>query len=306
MAILNSLPKIFSLNSYPKVENILLVGCGGTGGHLAPHLCRYVSVINESRETRDGVDRDKIRLFFADGDLVEQKNLLRQHFIIPDIAKNKAVVLAERYAAAFGIQIAVVPKDLETLEDFEFFNSSRRRTDRSDLIIGCVDNNASRKLINDWFMGKANENKDGFSWRGHFWIDSGNEEKAGQVVCGYSPPSRGSYSSEKVKAEITSSIVSGEFSLPSVVELYPELLNDEGGFNSELSCADRAISAPQNMQTNVTAATIIMNFVQKVIGGDEIKSHAVEFSIDNAFTTKLNTVDNIAMVNEERRRFWER
>jgi PRTRC genetic system ThiF family protein len=305
MAILNSLPKIFSLNSYPKVENILLIGCGGTGGHVVPHLCRYISVINASQREQDGV-RDEIRLFLADGDLVEQKNLLRQHFITPDIAKNKAAVLAERYAAAFGIQIAVIPRDLEALTDFEFFNNSRRRTDRSDLIIGCVDNNASRKLIYDWFIGKANENEDGFSWRGHFWVDAGNEEKAGQVVCGYSPPSRGSYSSEKVRVEATADVVDGEFSLPSVVELYPELLNDEGGFNSELSCSERAMSAPQNMQTNVTAATLVMNFAQKVINGDEIKSHAIEFSIDNAFTTKLNTVDNVAMVNEERRRYWER
>lgn len=302
---LNSLPKIFSLDTYPTVENILLIGCGGTGGHLAPHLCRHVSVINEFRERRDG-DRDKIKLFFADGDIVEQKNLLRQHFISPDIAKNKAAVLAERYAAAFGIQIAVIPRDLEKIEDFEFFNNARRRTDRSDLIIGCVDNNASRRLIYDWFTGKANENEDGFSWRGHFWIDSGNEERAGQVVCGYAPPSRGSYVSEKVKPDAASQVMSGEFSLPSVVEIYPELLEEESRFNSELSCAERAISAPQNMQTNVTAATLIMNFVQKIVDGLPLKSHAIEFSIDNAFTTKLNTVDNVSVVNEERRRFWER
>jgi PRTRC genetic system ThiF family protein len=308
MTVLNSLPKIFSLENYQKVENILLIGCGGTGGHIAPHLCRYVNVINQSRSSTDkNGNRNDIRLFFADGDIVEQKNLLRQHFINPDISKNKAAVLAERYAAAFGIQITVIPKDMEEIKDFNVLNDAHRHSNRSDLIIGCVDNNASRRLIYDWFIGKTEDDDyDGFSWRGHFWIDAGNEENAGQVVCGYAPPSRGTINSDKVKVDKTSDSTTGEFSLPSVIEMYPELLNDEGGFNSELSCADRAASAPQNMQTNVTAATLSMNFIQKIINGTSVKSHAVEFSINNVFTTKLNTPDNITKVNKERRRFWEK
>jgi hypothetical protein len=87
--------------------------------------------------------------------------------------------------------------------------------------------------------------------------------------------------------------------------MYPELLDTELKFNSELSCADRAISAPQNMQTNVTAATIIMNYAQKVLTGEEIKSFGVEFSINNVFTTKHNTKENLLKVNPNRWMYWE-
>jgi len=299
MQSINSLPQIVSLNGYSQIESVLLVGCGGNGGHLAPHLCRFINVINQTRE-----ENDKIRLFFADGDVVEQKNLLRQHFISQDITKNKASVLAERYSAAFGMQIGVVTKDLENIGDFGFFANSARDLNRADLVIGCVDNVNSRKLINEWFTNSPNE--DGFHWRSRFWIDAGNEERTGQVICAYSPSSRATNGSEQINVFGELTQTEGEFSLPSVIEVYPELLSDEGVFNSELSCAERAEAAPQNMQTNVTAATLIMNYAQKLILCEPLNSHGVEFSIDNRFSTKLNTLDNLSKVSEDRRRHWEK
>ena len=80
---------------------------------------------------------------------------------------------------------------------------------------------------------------------------------------------------------------------------------NEDQFNSQITCADRAVSAPQNMQTNVTAATIIMNYINKIVINDPIKSHCVEFSIDNNFSTKLNTPENLKVINRSRRRYWE-
>lgn len=298
---MKTLPKIYTLSNYQEVENILLVGCGGTGGYLASNLARFISVINEQLIKKD---EEPVKLFFADGDIVEEKNLSRQHFIAQDISKNKAVTLASRYSAAFGIEIGVVPKDIESLDDIDFLIDERRDMNRSDLIIGCVDNHASRRLINRWFKGERNTNEDGFSYRGLFWIDSGNEESSGQVICGYNPSTRGSFKSRKINLE-KSKITSGEFSLPSVIDLYSDISKDESGFNSSLSCAERSISAPQNMQTNVTAATLIMNFAQKLILGQDLRSHGVEFSIDNVFSTKLNTLDNLQKVNLERRKFWE-
>lgn len=295
---MGKLPEIFSLEKYNPVENIVVVGCGGNGGHLVPHLCRYIYVTNQARK-----EDDKIELFLVDGDVVEQKNLERQHFVAQDIAKNKASVLAERYASAFGIKINVITKYLESFEDFEFFSSSRKRIDRSDLIIGCVDNVKSRQLINKWFLNSPHDN--GFHWRGKFWIDSGNEENSGQIICAYAPPSRGSFEAKKVDIH-NNSIMSGEFSLPSVIEIYPELLKEESKFNSELSCAERAETAPQSMQTNVTAATLIMNYAQKVINGAPLKSHGIEFSINNVFSTKLNITKNLEKVNENRKRYWEK
>ena len=69
--------------------HIVMIGCGGTGGHIAPHLYRLLySVFRPST------------VILCDGDLVEKKNLVRQNFVSCDLGRNKAEVLAERYSAA--------------------------------------------------------------------------------------------------------------------------------------------------------------------------------------------------------------
>jgi len=285
------LQKVYSLAGYRPVRTILVIGCGGTGGHLIPHLARYVKVKNDSGERRT------VNLILADGDMVEEKNLKRQHFIMQDISKNKAMVMAERYSSAFGLEIKAIPNDLEKVEDInDALNHYSIGSDSAYMVIGCVDNNASRRVIHEWFTTE--------DFHAKFWIDSGNEEKAGQVVCGYAPTRRGHYGI--IKAGPFSGNAVGEFSLPCVMDHYPELIDSEDGFNSELSCADRALSAPQNMQVNVSAATIIMNYARKAIDREDIRSHGVEFSIDNVYNTKLNTEENLNKVPDERKRFWEK
>jgi len=306
------LPVILSLDSYPEVEEILVVGCGGTGAYVISHLARLISVVNRNRRTRRSTTYsynryNEIKLYLADGDLVENKNLSRQHFIHQDIDRNKAEVLGERYSAAFGIQIGVIPKDLEKASDLGFLNLNGNN---STVVVGCVDNNASRKVIREWFLGTKDGSMDNVhhqhNWSSKFWIDSGNEERNGQVVCGFRPSARGYYGSPKLNPAKFTKSARGEFSLPCATEVYPNLMDESDQFNSQVSCAERAESAPQNMQTNITAATIVMNFLNKIIINEPLKSHCIEFSIDNIFSTKLNTPENLSVVNVIRRRDWEK
>ncbi|MGW8177891.1 MAG: ThiF family adenylyltransferase [bacterium] len=270
MAI-KGLPKIFSLSGYNPPQRVLVLGCGGTGGHIIPHLARMISVLRKGRP---------IELVLADGDIVEEKNLIRQNFVSADIGKNKADVMAARYSRAFGFEIAAITEDIEDPKTIDTLFTTGGSP--IPLVIGCVDNNASRKMIGDWFAIPNSYGK--------FWIDSGNEETAGQVICGYAPKQYGG---------------SNTFSLPNVLEIFPNFLDGDSNFNSQLSCAERAQSAPQNMQTNVTAATIAMNYAQKILRGEPLKSHGVDFSIDNAFSTRLNTKENLSKVNPNRRKRWE-
>lgn len=304
---MTTIPNIFEFKSYAPIENILIIGCGGTGAYVISHLSRLLGILNKNNK-KMGIEN--ISLFLADGDMVESKNLGRQHFIISDVGKNKASALAERYSNAFGIEINVIPNDIEKLSDFSFLLKMKKNSASGDLVVGCVDNNASRKVINEWFCCDKNNDVD-ISWRPRFWIDCGNEEKSGQVICGYNPPARGSYGSYKLcprtfTIDPAALLPAGEFSLPSVAEIYPEIMSGESKLNSELSCAERAISAPQNMQTNVTASTLALNYIQKIILGQGIKSHGVEFSIDNSFTTKFNTPDSFNVISTSRRRSWEK
>ena len=78
--------------------HIVMIGCGGTGGHIAPYLYRLLySVFRPST------------VILCDGDIVEKKNLVRQNFVACDLGRNKAEVLAERYSAAFGMECSYVP-----------------------------------------------------------------------------------------------------------------------------------------------------------------------------------------------------
>ena len=85
---------------------IVVLGAGGTGGYVIPHLYRlgYAS-------------EHPTRIIVCDGDVVEQKNLIRQNFVEQDIGRNKAQALAARYAAAFGIECEYRPEFIETQEE---------------------------------------------------------------------------------------------------------------------------------------------------------------------------------------------
>ena len=85
---------------------ILIIGAGGTGGYVIPHLYRI------------GFAADRpVRILVCDGDVVEGKNLIRQNFVEQDIGRNKAQVMAERYSAAFGIECEYIPRFVEDEEE---------------------------------------------------------------------------------------------------------------------------------------------------------------------------------------------
>lgn len=72
---------------------VVMLGAGGTGGHIAPHLYRLLYALERP-----------VRFIICDGDVVEEKNLVRQNFIPADLGENKARVLAERYSSVFGME----------------------------------------------------------------------------------------------------------------------------------------------------------------------------------------------------------
>ena len=128
---------------------IVLLGAGGTGGHIAPHLYRLLYAL----------DRPS-RLIICDGDIVEEKNLIRQNFSPADLGENKAQVLAERYAAVFGLEAEYVsgfveslPQLLELITPKQWVTPGRtwERNPELVILIGAVDNNRSRQLCHQAF-----------------------------------------------------------------------------------------------------------------------------------------------------------
>ena len=152
---------------------IVMLGAGGTGGHIAPHLYRLLYALDRP-----------VRFIICDGDIVEEKNLVRQNFTPADLGENKAKVLAERYSSVFGMETEYVPEFIESGE--RLLSMLRAQTFSTGpywhsptvkelvILIGAVDNNKSRKLCHEVF----------YKLDDLIYIDSGNGMHTGQIVCG--------------------------------------------------------------------------------------------------------------------------
>ena len=220
---------------------IVMLGAGGTGGHIAPHIYRLLYAL----------DRPS-RFIICDGDKVEFKNLVRQNFSPADLGENKAKILAERYASVFGMEAEYLPtfvEDLDTLTALIHADGwaneySRYPTVREQVIlIGAVDNDKSRQLCHKAFLKAENL----------IYIDSGNGEFSGQVVCGVRR--------------------NGRTIRRPVGGVFPELLKAQDRFPSELSCAEASLADPQSM-----AATIVVDMIYNILVNGECSVRQTDFS----------------------------
>lgn len=253
---------IFSLNRPVK---IVMLGAGGTGGHIAPHMYRLLYALNRP-----------VRFIICDGDIVEEKNLVRQNFIPADLGENKAQVLAERYSTVFGMETEYVPafiesdeklKELITPNECRFGNYPNQVVMKEQVIlIGAVDNNRSRQMCNRVFYD-SNE---------LVYIDSGNSEHTGQVVCGIRSGGRTLYK--------------------PIGKAFPDVLKDNDKFPTELSCAEASISAPQAMTANITAATIVVDMVYNILTLGESRVRQAVFA-----TKSVNIKPTLAKQNTRRK-----
>ena len=234
---------------------IVLVGTGGTGGYIVPQLYRLLYALDRP-----------IRVILCDGDLVEEKNLGRQNFIEADLGKNKAMVLAERYSNAFGIETSYIPQYVEDEEMLEElleplqYPQNRYVTNQNGeavrkviseivILIGAVDNNRSRQVFHSVFQ-RAKE---------LIYIDSGNSKASGQVICGVRRSGKTFYQ-------------------PGAM-LEPN--NNAIAIAVSLDCAEASISAPQTIAANLAAATVVTIHIYNILA--EGNNHSVGKSV---FSTK--------------------
>lgn len=246
--------------------HFIVLGVGGTGSELVPKLCRQLSLLryDDSVEQRHAIT-------ICDADVVEDKNLIRQNFFAQDLGKNKAEIMALKCSTMFDMTVNAVPRYVETEE--ELLKLVYLYPDKVPFIVGCVDNTATRKLVHE-VISKGTIPL-------VFYIDSGNEEYAGQVALGCYPTIKNYlYISDEV----------GLFYIPDVTFHHPEMLETEDKFASELSCAERALSNPQAAITNVEAANILFQMISHCLLG-AIDYHYVSFDTKTSKrSVKFNTL----------------
>ena len=193
----------------------IMIGAGGTGSHLSGPLYAYLKALE---------DKDKEwHLFIADGDTVEEKNLIRQNFSAGDIMRNKAAALVERMhdtPHTQAIEVYIGPENIAA------------KIRDGDVVLIAADNYYVRRLIEQHALTLQNL----------VVINGGNEAIDGTIQLWVRE--------------------AGKNLTPRITHMHPEIeaAIDAKQDRSALSCADIA-KLPGGEQTiiaNMTSATFML------------------------------------------------
>lgn len=221
---------------------ITVIGSGGTGTFFLKEFTHFLARNQKAQECIH-------RLVIADGDVVEEKNLDRQCFVREDVGMNKAALFADILNGAmqqYGVSDSfkakweaypnyVTSKDTlkELMRDKDSSTYSLGGTSYSSyketltlnipIIIGCVDNNAARLMMEEVFNVTDN----------CFLYDAGNEFQTGEVNYAH---------------RLNGKTISYEKS-----RSFPGMLSGDKRHVTEMSCTELNVSAPQHFITNMTA-----------------------------------------------------
>ncbi|KAA6447004.1 ThiF family adenylyltransferase [Bacillus swezeyi] len=258
------------------LPHIVIVGCGGTGGYVAQQVAQAVSIFQSYG-----------RLILADYDTVEEKNLRNQLFIKKDIGKNKSEVLAERYRAAYQIQIGSYSEsyveDATSLQNIFFsdYMSNPKYGTYLPILISCVDNNFSRKVFHEYFQSQNNL----------LYIDVGNE--AAIVPDDYMTRPFDQWTEEEKKtfknSGYTGQLVAGlrlggKTVQDPVAEVFPDILEDQDDIApSRLSCSDLVVSHPQKLITNRYSAMCVSTVINEILDNSTLSIHKILFHAQRGF-----------------------
>ncbi len=111
---------------------VFLIGLGGTGGLLAPKLSKILLGINN------------LDLWLIDGDIVDFGNVERQPYQDFNIDEKKAVALSRKLRSCYNLNIYeytdyLTGKEISSISYGECYSRV--------LILGCVDNHATRVIL---------------------------------------------------------------------------------------------------------------------------------------------------------------
>lgn len=266
---------IFCTASPLTALTVIVVGAGGTGARVVAPL---------SQMLRPGLDT----LNIVDHDIVEDRNLLRQHFIARDIGRPKAAVLAERYAKR-GLTTTAFARRLEhpssVVED-----ALGRGNTAGIVFIGCVDGPSGRQAIHDTMEYQSASRRSSVAW-----IDVGNEMRGGQVLM--------SFSRWPVEVHLATGKSNGLWTMKTVEKAMPQMLRRQpwecptcqirnlatadlckGCNRPEASCQERIDL--QTVMVNHMAAGAAINCLSWLMLG-------IPFTSCGAFFSTLNTMQPI-------------
>ena len=208
----------------PENSSVKLIGLGGVGGIVARHLAIFLA----------SLDRN-LRLVLIDGDEFEPSNATRM--MCGSCGNKAAVTRAELLPRFADTQLSLL-----AVEEYLTPENMGRLLQNGDTIILCVDNHATRKMVNDFCATQLND---------VCLVSGGNDgieaNPSGQTR-------RGTYGNVQVYLRRA-----GADASPSLVRYHPEIANPADSLPSDKSCTELVTSVPQILFTNMMVATAMLN-----------------------------------------------
>lgn len=172
------------------------------------------------------------KMMIVDGDTVERKNMIRQSYQEQDIGENKAIALSAKINTFYDCECEAlgvyITRD-ELIEKIKLFPAY------IPVLIGCVDNDATRKQIEDTYK----------SLESAVYLDSANFEFEGNI-----------YASAKAENVVSGPIRGETYQLEK--DVHP----------AEKSCQEQATSGnTQYLITNLKMATCLLEHCHAILTG---------------------------------------
>jgi len=203
---------------------ISVIGCGGTGSYVVTQLAKLAVALYETRK----ID---LSVTVYDNDVVEAHNVGRQLFSPSDIGRNKAEVIIERVNRFYGF-------------NWESKNEKISESPKNNIVITCVDNVKTRKLIKKRAHPMFTDHRSQF-----YWLDFGNSKDYGQYVLS------SLYKIDQPKGDYFVG------KLKTVFELFGKMKEDK----SEPSCSMLESLSKQDLFINLQLATSGIGLLWKLL-----------------------------------------
>jgi PRTRC genetic system ThiF family protein len=129
-------------------------------------------------------------------------------------------------------------------------------------LISCVDSAKARRVIGEIVKKQAPL----------YWLDMGNKARSGQCVLG--EPFRSSQSDWKMR-------------LPTVLELYPELLDESIPEDDAPTCSLAEALEKQGLYINRAVSMFGLNMLESLIRQGHLQHNAVFVDLERSVTTNL-------------------
>ncbi len=196
-----------------------------------------------------------------DPDRVSAANVGRQLFSEADIGLGKAAVLVHRVNLFFGL-------DWES-RDCRYPAAVLGRDTPAQLLITCVDTAAARRKI---YASLCADN-----YAPAYWLDLGNTQMDGQVILGETGRER----AQRLPR------------LPSVVDLFPELLQETFQEENIPSCSLAEALRTQGLFINQAVVTWGLTLLERLFRFGRIEHHGYFINLESGRVVPVPVPDTV-------------